>query len=72
MIAVLPSVPPDIFVVKAEVDVFFIEAVKGYGLPHRVLWDKGMMTFVCQDKGLHDLVTNKVIAFQKLKTQKRF
>lgn len=72
MTAVLPSVPPDIFIIKAEVDVFFTEAVKGYKLPHRVFWDKGIMTFVCQDKGLHDLVANKVITFQNLKTQKRF
>lgn len=72
-LAVLPSVPPDIFIVKAEVDVFFTEAVKGYELPHKVLWNKGVMTFVCQDKGLADLVANKVITFQKLKkTPKRF
>ncbi len=71
-LAVLHSVPPDIFIIKAEVDVFFTEAVKGYELPHKVLWDKGVMTFMCQDKGLHDLVINKVITFQTLKARKRF
>lgn len=63
-LAVLPSVPPDIFIVKGKADVFFTEAIRGYTLPHAISWKNGIVTFTCQDKDLAKTVSDKLVAHQ--------
>jgi hypothetical protein len=49
------------YVVRAEVPLWFMSTLIGFTSPHKTIYKNGVMTFICWDETLHDLVVSHVL-----------